>query len=108
MKPKQLSKKKLILYAYSFENYISFLQEFDFDEVDKFDLHTNKNVKYIFYRYNSYLELTHQTKQIIRHAKNVKNKVGLKKTQNKDWQNLVEKIIGHIESKKKQTQLNKN
>ena len=99
----------MILYAYSFEKYIkTFLQEFDFDEVDKFDLHTNKNVKYILYRYNSYLELTHQTKQIIRLAKNVKNKVGLKKTQNKDWQNLVEKIIGHIESKKKQTQLNKN
>ena len=40
--------KKKLSYTHSFEKYIkSYLQEFDFNEVDKFDLHTNKNAKYI-------------------------------------------------------------
>ena len=66
-KPKTLSKKRY------------WFQDFDFDEVDKFDLHMNKNAKYILYRYNSYLKLTHQNKQIIRHPKKVEDKVGLEK-----------------------------
>ena len=83
------------------KNIKRFLQEFDSDKVDEFDLHTNKNAKYIFYRYNSYLESTLQNKQIIRQIEKVEHKFGLEKIQNKDLQDLVEKIIGHIEIKKK-------
>ena len=92
------------MYAHSFEKYIkSFLHEFDSDKVDEFDLHTGKIAKYIFYRYNSYLESTLQNKQIIRQIEKVEHKFGLEKIQNKDLQDLVEKIIGHIEIKKKKT-----
>ena len=92
------------MYAHSFEKYIkSFLHEFDSDKVDEFDLHTDKIAKYIFYRHNSYLESTLQNKQIIRQIEKVEHKFGLEKIQNKDLQDLVEKIIGHIEIKKKKT-----
>ena len=60
----------------------------------------NKNAKYIFYGYNSYLESIHQNKQIIRNTKKAQDKVGLEKIQNKDCQYLVEKIIDHIENQK--------
>ena len=44
----QNSYQKKISYSHRFEKYIKgFLQEFDFDEVDKFDLHTYKKTKYI-------------------------------------------------------------
>ena len=90
------------MYAHSFEKYIkSFLHESDSDKVDEFDLHTDKIAKYIFYRHNSYLESTLQNKQIIRQIEKVEHKFGLEKIQNKDLQDLVEKIIGHIEIKKK-------
>lgn len=40
--------QKKISFAHSFEKYLkSFLQESDFGEVGKFDLHTNKKAKYI-------------------------------------------------------------
>ena len=71
-------------------------------------MHTIKNAKYIFSRFNSYLESIHQNKQVIRHTKKVEGKVGLEKIQNKNWQYLVEKIISHIENQKNQTQLNEN
>ena len=104
-----IKKKKKKLQAYSFEKYIkSFLQEFDFGEIDKFDLHTNKTVKYIFYRYNSYLEVTHQTKQIIRQTKKVKNKVGLEKFKIKIGKIQQKKSLVILKITKNQTQLNKN
>ena len=81
------------------KNIKRFLQEFDSDKVDEFDLHTSKNAKYIFYRYNSYLESTLQNKQIIRQIEKVEDKFGLEKIQSKDRQDLVGKIIGHIEIK---------
>ena len=84
---KKLSKKASTVIVLK-NIYISFLQEFDLHKVDKFDLHTNKNAKYIFYRYNSYLELSHQKKQIIRHTKKVKGKVGLEKSQKKKIGNI--------------------
>ena len=72
--------QKKISYSHSFEKYIkSFFQELDFDETDKCDLHINKNAKYVFYRYNSYLESTPENKQIIRQTKKLKIKSVLKK-----------------------------
>ena len=101
-KPKKLSKTDIV--CSQLQKYIkSFLHEFDSDKVDEFDLHTDKIAKYIFYRHNSYLESTLQNKQIIRQIEKVEHKFGLEKIQNKDLQDLVEKIIGHIEIKKKKT-----
>ena len=49
--------KKKISYAHDFKQYMqSFLHSFDYEEIDKFDLFTNKNSKY------SYLESIHQQK----------------------------------------------
>ena len=40
-------------YRYSFEKCIqNFLPSFSIDDVEKFDLYSNKNAKYLFYRFN--------------------------------------------------------
>ena len=40
-----------------------FLQSFDMREIDKYDLYSNKNAKFLMYRFNSYLESIHQQKK---------------------------------------------
>ena len=80
---------KKISYARGFKQYLqNFLQNFDYEDVKKFDLFTNKISKYIFYRFNFYLELTHRQKKKkkkkkIRHSKKLEDIVGLKKVQKK-------------------------
>ena len=51
---KQIIKKK-ISYNQPFKNYLhQFLQSFDYDEIDKFDLYSDKNAKYLFYGFNTH------------------------------------------------------
>ena len=64
---------KKVSYENSFENYInSFLQSFSINDVEKFDLFSNKNVK---------------------HTQKIKDSVGLKKIEDINKQFLIEKII---------------
>ena len=47
---------KKMSYHNSFERYIdSFLPSFFIDDVEKFDLYSNKNAKHLFYRFNDYI-----------------------------------------------------
>ena len=53
----QASVPKRIFYRNSFEKYIqSFLLSFSVDDVEKLDLYSNKNAKYLSYRFNDYIK----------------------------------------------------
>ena len=87
----------------SFSNYIKyFLGDIDADTVDKFDFFTNKNVKYLFYRFNNYLLFRSQPTVPVRHSKISENKIVLEEVQNRDWQYLVESAIRLAENDKRQ------
>ena len=88
---------KKVSYENSFENYInSFLQSFSINDVEKFDLFSNKNVKYLFYKFNDYIRAWQQKKKI-KHTQKIKDSVGLKKIEDRNKQFLIEKIIHGIE-----------
>ena len=73
-------------YADSFSNYIKyFLDDIDAETVDKFDFFVNKNVKYLFYRFNNYLLFRSLPTVPVRHSKIAENKFVLKEVQNRDW-----------------------
>ena len=49
--------QKQISYSYSFEKYIqSYLPSFFIDDVEKYGLYSNKNAKYLFYKFNDWIE----------------------------------------------------
>ena len=87
---------KGISYQNSFEKYAqNFLPSVSIDDVEKFDLHANKNSKYLFYKYYDQIDASGGETQIIRYK--VKDEVGMKKIEERDRQFLVEKIIHGIE-----------
>ena len=89
---------KKFSYHHSFEHYIqNFLPLFSLDDVDKFDLYSNKNAKYLLYRFNDYIKMSGGKKQIIKHTLKIKDQIGLKKTEERNKQFLVEKIIHGVE-----------
>ena len=49
--------QKRVLYHHSFERYIKqFLPRFSLEENENFDLLTNKNSKYLLYKFNNWIE----------------------------------------------------
>ena len=86
---------KRISYHHSFEQ--NFFPSFSLDDVDKFDLYSKKNAKYLFYRFNNFIKKSGEKKQIIKHTLKIKDSVGLKKFEDKNKQLLVEKIIHGVE-----------
>ena len=75
----------------------NFLQSLSIDDVEKFDLLTHKNSKYLFYRFNNYIKMYGGKRKIIKHALKVKDSIGLRKTKERNRQFLVEKIIHSVE-----------
>ena len=54
---------KRISYHYSFKQYIqNFLPLLSVDDVKEFDLYSNKNAKYLFYRFNDYIKISGEKK----------------------------------------------
>ena len=89
---------KRISYHHNFEHYMkNFLPSFSLDNVNKFDLFSNKNAKYLFYRFNNFIKKSGGKKQIIKHTWKIKDSVDLKKIEDKNKQFLVEKIIHGVE-----------
>ena len=89
---------KRFSYNHSFEHYLqNFLPSFSLDDIDKFDLYSNKNAKYLFYRFHDYIKMSGGKRQIIKHTFKMSNSIGLKKIEEKDKQFLVEKIIHGVE-----------
>ena len=68
-------------------------KRFSIDDVQKIDLYAHKNAKYLFYRFNGYIKTSSEKRQTIKHTIKVNNSIGLKKTEERDQQFLVEKII---------------
>ena len=65
---------KKMSYHNSFERYIdSFLPSFSIDDVEKFDLYSNKNAKYLFYRLNDYIRAYGNKRKKIKHTQKIKN-----------------------------------
>ena len=78
---------KLISYHYSFEKYTrSYLPSFSLEEINKLDLLSNKNAKYLLYKFNDWIESMGAAKNLIRHT-------------SKDKRFLIKRIIGKIENK---------
>ena len=68
--------------------------------MDKFDFFTNKNVKYLFHKFNDYLLLEKNTVRV-RHSKIVKTEIVMKEVQSKEWQYLLESVIQLVEGDQK-------
>ena len=53
---------KRLYYSYSFEKYIqSYLPSFSRDDLEKYNLYSNKNAKYLFYKLNDWMESMKKT-----------------------------------------------
>ena len=86
----------------SFSNYIrEFLDDLASDTIDRFDMLANKNIKYLFYKYNDFLLWKSLPALFLRHAKLIEDKVVLEELQNRDCQYLIENLISSIKNKKK-------
>ena len=89
---------KKFAYRNSFEKYISnFLPAFSIDDVEKYDLYANKNSKYLYYRFNEYINGYGGKRKKIKHTQKRKDSIGLKKIEERNKQFLVEKIIHSVE-----------
>ena len=83
-------------YHDSFERYIDcFLQSFSIDDVEKFDLYSNKNLKYLFYRF--YIKAYRSKRNKIKHTQKIKNTIGMQKIEERNKKFLVEIIIHSVE-----------
>ena len=77
---------------YSFEKYINkYLPSFSIGDAEKIDLFTNKNCKYLFYKFNDQIEALGGENRIIGHTAKMKDSISLKKIEERDRQFLVEK-----------------
>ena len=84
---------------HSFEKYIkSYLPSFLIEEVEKFDQYSNKNSKYLLYKFNDWIESLGTEKLLIRHTSKAEDSQGLKKIEERDKQFLIEKIIHSVEN----------
>ena len=68
--------------------------------MDKFDFFTNKNVKYLFYKFNDYLLFNGLNTVPVRHSKIPENEIIMKEVQNRYWQYLVESVMQLVERDK--------
>ena len=62
------------------------------------DILSNKNTKYLLYKFNDWIESMGAKIFLIRHTSKVRDEIGLRKIEEKDKQFLVEKIITKIEN----------
>ena len=91
---------KTFAYRNTFEKYISgFLPAFSIDDVEKYELYTNKDSKYLFYRFNEYIKAYGGKRKKIKHTQKLKDSVSLKKAEDRNKQFLIEKMIHGVEFK---------
>ena len=91
---------KRISYHCSFEKYTrNYLPSFSLEEIDKLDVLSNKNAKYLLYKFNDWIESMGVEKILIRHTSKVRDEVRLQQIEENDWQFLKENIIAKIENK---------
>ena len=99
------TKKKSIVpkrfsYSSSFEKYIqSYLPSFSIDNAEKYDLYSNKNAKYLFYKFNDWAESMEGEKFLIRHVAKTKDDLSLRKIEGRNRQFIIEKLVHSMEFK---------
>ena len=85
-------------YRNTFESYMNnFLPVFSIDDVKKYDLFTNKNSKYLFYRFNEYVKAYGSHRRKIKHTFKMKDSVSMQKIEARSKQFLIEKNINDVE-----------
>ena len=62
-------------------------------EDQKYDVLTNKNSKYLFYRFNDYLEHIFEPIKPVRHSVISDDDLALEVIQNENWQYFIETIL---------------
>ena len=73
-----------LTYKDSFPNYLKyFLDDINNETVEKFDFFTNKNVKYLFYKFNNYLLFNELNTVPVWHSKINENKIVMEEIQNR-------------------------
>ena len=83
---------KRIFYHHSFERYTrEYILSFLLEQIDKFDMVSNKNSKYLLYKFNDRIESMNAEKYLIKHTSKIKDEVGSQKIEEKDKQFLIEK-----------------
>ena len=60
-----------------------FLQAFSIDDVEKYDLFTHKNSKYLFYRFSDYIKTYGNSRHKIKHTRKMLDTVGIQKIEEK-------------------------
>ena len=72
---------------------------FSIDDAEKYDFYSNKNAKYLLYKFNDWIESMEGEKLLIRHTAKTKDDFSLKTTESTDRQFLIEKLIQNIKFK---------
>ena len=72
---------------------------FSIDDAEKHDFYSNKNAKYLLYKFNDWIESMEGEKLLIHHTAKTKDDFSLKTTESTDRQFLIEKLIHSIEFK---------
>ena len=67
----------------------NYLLSFSIEEIEKLDMLSNKNVKYLLFKSNRWIESLRAEKILIRNCSKVNNIVGLQKVEEKDKQFLI-------------------
>ena len=76
-----------LAYRNSFEKYISsFSPAFSIGNVEKYDLYANENSKYLFYRFNKYINAYRGKRRKLEHTQKLKDSIGLKKIEERNKQ----------------------
>ena len=90
---------KCFSYHYTLKKYVkNFLLSFSADDIEKFDLFSNKNSKFLLYKFNDWIEsLQSAEKLYICHTAKLQDSISLKTIEKRDRQFLVEKRIHSIE-----------
>ena len=65
-------------------NIKNYLPSFSIEESKRFDLFSNKNSKYLLYKFNDWIKSSGAEKMLIRHTSKAKDAVGLKKIEEKE------------------------
>ena len=98
MKQNNLFQKGFLIII-ALKNIHNYLPPFSLEEIDKFDMLSHKNSKYLLYKFNDWIESLGVENILISHTSKVKIEVGLQKIEERDKQFLIEKFIYEVEKK---------
>ena len=93
----QNDKEAFIPKKLSYNNSFETCRVFPIDDQEKFDLLAFKNSKYLFYRFNDFINVYGNPRYKLLHTRKMLDTVGIKKLEEKNKQFLIEKIIHGIE-----------